>query len=327
MDVKSDLGVEADSGSELKRIRSAAERFVSAMRAVNPAAPSAYMRVGGLMREIAGAIADAEPALGKAGVLSELTEVRSVIAQGPFAERIKKWPSGYAGDFDTVSWIVQQQDRSVPNTIDALIDRHCLGCAICQQHRNKIKFQSRLIVECAEREDLQGPANILLIAAGSALDLQDAMLVRSVRQSRYCLNDYDPLALQAAVDGLAELNSDQIALVPGNAFAVAGEIAKQGPFDLILMGGLFDYLSDRAARLLLRAAFSKWLAPGGTVYFSNIATGNPYRHWMEYLEDWTLIERSESDLRALFDGTGMTGEQIQLQRDTSGLSWLVVARA
>src|SRR5258708_19521513 len=77
-------------------------------------------------------------------------------------------------------------------------------------------------------------------------------------------------------------------------------LAVHGPFGLIIAGGLFDYVPDRWAIATLREV-RRLLAPSGRVVFSNIASGNPFRQWLEYLADWPLIERSHGDPFRLFE--------------------------
>jgi O-methyltransferase involved in polyketide biosynthesis len=79
---------------------------------------------------------------------------------------------------------------------------------------------------------------------------------------------------------------------------VLRRVREHGPFDLILAGGLFDYLSDKMIARTLSDAWSM-LAPEGRIVFTNIATGNPFRVWIEYMGDWKLIERSEEDVASL----------------------------
>lgn len=85
-------------------------------------------------------------------------------------------------------------------------------------------------------------------------------------------------------------------------FKALPALAAQGPYDLILAGGLFDYLPDRAARFVAGQAINKLCKPGSLFYFANIGKGNPYRYWAEYLSDWVLIERDEPGIRRLLNG-------------------------
>ena len=302
----------------LNALRVSANRFISQMRSLDVSAPDAYMSVGAILREVTASIALAEVELSKAEILAELTEVRAFVAQSPFGLRMQTWPRGYPGDFETVEWIVQQANQASPGSLGYLIEKQCLACTVCQQHRNKINYQANLIATTVER----GAKNILLIAAGSALDLQSVWYSRQVRASRFVLNDIDPSALESAKQALAGTN-EHVLFITGNALALASQIASTGPFDLILTGGLFDYLDDRAAKLMLRIAFTKWLRPGGVFYFSNIAKGNPYRHWMEYLENWKLIERDETAINSLLSGITAMTDYFTIEKDPTGLTLLV----
>ena len=69
-----------------------------------------------------------------------------------------------------------------------------------------------------------------------------------------------------------------------------------GPFDLVVAGGLFDYLPDEAITRLLQQARERLLTPSGQVLFTNIALENPCRLWIECLADWRLIHRSADHL-------------------------------
>ncbi len=72
--------------------------------------------------------------------------------------------------------------------------------------------------------------------------------------------------------------------VPGDPFSAVREFKGLEPVDLILTGGLFDYPSDRQIKWLLAKLFG-CLKVGGRLCFTNIARGNPYRAWIEYLAD------------------------------------------
>jgi hypothetical protein len=85
----------------------------------------------------------------------------------------------------------------------------------------------------------------------------------------------------------------------GNVLRTAAQLAADhGPFDLVLAGGLVDYLEERFARALIRTALSRLSRPGGTCYFSNIATPNPYAALMTHIGRWNLVERTPADIEA-----------------------------
>lgn len=97
-----------------------------------------------------------------------------------------------------------------------------------------------------------------------------------------------------------------------------------GGFDLIVAGGLFDYLPDPWAVSTL-SMMRDLLRPGGRVFFSNIAKRNPFRQWIEYLADWRLIERDETELRRLTPEAGFTITGVKVSRDSTELALVVEA--
>jgi cyclopropane fatty-acyl-phospholipid synthase-like methyltransferase len=106
-------------------------------------------------------------------------------------------------------------------------------------------------------------------------------------------------------------------------FSAVRTFKKRGPFDLIVTGGLFDYLSDKQIKWLLEKLFES-LKTEGRLYFTNIARGNPYRVWMEYLGDWKLLERSEADFTTLIRETDLgTSTHLEISRDQTGLTHLI----
>jgi extracellular factor (EF) 3-hydroxypalmitic acid methyl ester biosynthesis protein len=135
------------------------------------------------------------------------------------------------------------------------------------------------------------------------------------------LNDYDQTALDLAKELLGPV-ARSCTFIPGNVLRAIPALAAQGPYDLVLAGGLFDYLPDRVARLVIGKALTRLCKPGDVLYFSNIGMGNPYRCWAEYVSDWVLIERDEPGIRRLFDDAHALIGDIRIHRDPTGLSLL-----
>ena len=62
------------------------------------------------------------------------------------------------------------------------------------------------------------------------------------------------------------------------------------------------------------------------MFFTNMARGNPYRPWMEYLVDWKLAERSEKEIREACVRAGIRSDSVRVNRDRTGLALLVQIR-
>jgi extracellular factor (EF) 3-hydroxypalmitic acid methyl ester biosynthesis protein len=256
-------------------------------------------------------------------IASRVRPAWDVHAQSPFIRRLQLWPRGYPGDFETVEYILEQRNRAAPETLAYYLEQHALDSPIAQQHRNKVALQARAILDAvADAEDADRPARILVLAAGSGADV--AMVQRELvgRDVQLVLLDQDRDALDFAMNRLTRVRA-QVTPVCRNVIRGLGTVRQHGPFDLVLAGGLFDYLSDNVAVGVMRQAHERLLAPGGRFFFTNIGVDNPYRLWIEYLGDWRLIHRSADDVRALCAAAGFSTQQVEVTTERTGLALIV----
>lgn len=302
------------STDALYRLNDAVDGFLRSEKEFDLTDPAAHMLVGGRFRTLGAQIGSSV----LAGVPDEdiaaiVQPARSACARSPFVRDEQEWARGYPSDFRLVEHVMAQANAGTPGTLGWHVEANLQQSAIIQQQRNRVMHQARLIsdVLTAPRN---GPRSVLLIASGAAADLRliPPGIVRP--GDRFVLTDVDPDALELARKRLGLLN-DFTATVPGNIFRAVPKLAELGPFDLVLADGLYDYLNDRAAVRLTEAVLTRLCRPGGTFCFSNIAAGNPFRWSMEYLMEWSLVERDEAAIRALlpgcdvaigFDPTGLT---------------------
>jgi extracellular factor (EF) 3-hydroxypalmitic acid methyl ester biosynthesis protein len=255
-------------------------------------------------------------------VLPALAGVRALHARSPFVHRLQTWPRGYPGDFETVEWLCDARNRAEPGTVPWAIEQCSLQSPLAQQHRNKVGLQARAILSTLVANPA---ARIASIGCGGCRDLSLIQDYIPPSHGRFVLVDADADALAFARERLDRL-AGRCAFVQGRVPRVLGKLRQEGPFDLIVAGGLFDYLPDRWAVGTLAAAREQ-LGPGGRMFLSNIARGNPFRPWIEYLADWWLIERDEADLQRLLGQAGFDADQARLSRDSTGLALIADAVA
>lgn len=237
-------------------------------------------------------------------IRDRLAGVRAMHARSPFVRRLQEWPRGYAGDFETIEYILESRVRAPAGTLEYWIESASLIYAIAQQHRNKVAAQAAMIEQTVREK--RTAARILVLAAGSAPDVR--RVEHCIRRNRatVVLNDSDGEALSFALSKMPAL-APQILTVKGNVFTSLHAVAEQGPFDLVVAGGLFDYLPDRHAAFLIRNTFERLLAPGGRFFFTNVNRPNVYRPLIEYIGNWHLIERTEHEIgRIVLDACGKT---------------------
>jgi SAM-dependent methyltransferase len=275
------------------------------------------------LHTFAGAVDNCEAVgLGRAQILPFLHRVRAMHAQSPFVQRLQAWPRGYPGDFETVEWMCDARNRAPAGTIGWGIEQYALHSPIAQQHRNKVALQARAILATV----LARPeARVLSLGCGGCRDLRLIQNYVPAGSGRFVLVDSDADALTFARERLGNL-ADRCQTVHGKVPRVLPPLAAEGPFDLIVAGGLFDYLPDRWATSTLREC-QRLLAPTGRLLFSFIAAGNPFRTWLEYLAEWRLIEREPADLVHLLSSTGFAASHETVCRDSSGLALIADVKA
>lgn len=289
-------------------------------------ADEALHLVGSMSHQLMRALAECERSgWSRDRILTAVAPARAAHAGSPFCRRLQQWPRGYAGDFETVEYIVQQRNDAPGGSFAYWVEQFGLDSPIAQQHRNKVRLQARAILDAALalRHTSDG-ARVLVIAAGGAADIALVQQELALLNVRLVLVDQDSDALAFARARLPLLES-KITTVCRNAVRGLGAVRAHGPFDLVLAGGLFDYLPDDVASAVLRQARERLLAPEGRFLFTNIADGNPYRRWIEYLGDWHLIHRSAADVVRLCEAGGFDLGDIAVTYEQTGLALVVEA--
>lgn len=317
-------------GTHTVDARTSAEAAIDELRSAScdlialAGAPSIRMhRVASSMHRIAAALEECEAAgLDRDTLLPVLGPVRDLHAQSPFAHRLQTWPRGYPGDFETVEWLCDSDNRARRESVGWAIEQFALQSPVAQQHRNKVAWQAETMRTAIAAHP---EARIASIGCGGCRDLR--LLAPSLRESRatFTLIDADAAALDFAEACLGPLAA-RCVFVHGRVPRVLSRVRPHGPFDLVVAGGLFDYLPDRWAVETLRHARGL-LRPRGTLVFSNIVAGNPYRLWIEYLADWFLLERTDGDLLRLLRDAGFDEARTSIRRDGTGLASMVSAQA
>lgn len=255
-------------------------------------------------------------------ILSNIGKAWDLHSRSPFISRRQTWPRGYPGDFETIEYLIRQINQATPGTGEYWLEYLALNSPIAQQHRNKVVRQAREILSVCQAATPEHPARILIIAAGSSPDLQSIQPMIENCPAQFVLNDADENAMEFSLNKLDRIR-DKITPVVGNVLAVQKKLAAHGPFDLVVAGGLFDYLDERQVTLLLRTIWSRLLKPDGRLFFTNISTFNPYRTWIEYLANWRLIERTQADIQHLVADACGSEARVQLLKDPTEITWLV----
>ena len=307
-----------DRTSTLQAISALDDQVVELTKSTAESGHALYCRFASIINSLSIAIESAEKnGVDKEAIKSAIKRSRKIFSLSPYVGRIQEWPRGYQGDFETVEHIQNGIASCGLGDLSSCIEYYAQMLPVTQQHRNKLVHQERLA-----RLAVLGNRNILSVGCGGALDLQKALEgVPDYTGTISCI-DMDQDALDLVAQRTMGYN---INILNKNIVRGVGQ-EKDNFYQLIVCGGLFDYLDDRVAGMLLRQ-LQKKLTSDGKIFLTNIASGNPFRIQMEYMCDWVLIERSESDIERLVKESLSGPFDVICVRDVTGLAILSTIEA
>lgn len=306
---------EQSSGMTIEKLRTLDQEIVS-LEHSGMSPHQRYVRVAELINRLSGVIDEAEQqGMLKSEIFDKISMARQVFGQSPYVRRMQQWPRGYQGDFETVEMIYQGVPGRKLDSVSDCVDYYAQTLPVSQQHRNKLMVQQNLAMSCLRHDQ-----NILSIGCGGAIDIFNALEFFPDYSGSICFVDMDEEAIALARQRTSAFNCSYSTR---NIIRGIGAVPHDN-FDLILCGGLFDYINDKVSNSLLRQ-MSRKLTAQGKLFLTNIAIGNPFRIQMEYLGDWVLIERSEAEIENLIKSALGENTRVLCQRDSTGLAILTTS--
>lgn len=311
--------VNTGTTSSHKELEKEVANFKESAKIANTDETLVFLKSSAMLHQLLAVIRSSEMAGIEPDVIREtVAPVREILAMSPLVQRMQSWPRGYPGDFETIEWLcdgVGNQNNSGTHVLDNIL----LFSPPAQQHRNKILWQGNQVLSEVRKNP---SAKILSIACGGSRDILSIAPYLSSNEFHMYLNDVDPDAIELSQQRMKGITKN-LEIIRGDVFHSVRRLAKLGPFDLILAGGLFDYLDNRRAVWLL-SQLKKLLSKDGSICFTNIAKGIPYNGWLDYLANWRLISRNTNDINDLLKEAGATCfDEINTELDATGHTLLV----
>ncbi len=214
-------------------------------------------------------------------------------------------PRGYAGDFEMMNAIYRNGYEG-----NGLFGKVLHNYVTIEDQSETVLFRKPYFIGHMEKAlATQGPKNILSIASGPAVEIQE--VVRKWNQdllsrTAFTLFDLDRMALehaqtkiyQAALDTQKQVNTEFLN-ASVKAFLKHNATSKT-EYDLIYSGGLFDYLDNLTAQGITHSLF-KLLKPGGRLVIGNLTKENTTKAFCHLITRWHLIHKTEREMRAWAD--------------------------
>ena len=230
-----------------------------------------------------------------------MTELLPYLLMTRVGERSYSKPRGYAGDYQTIEWIYQNEPSGY-GELGSLMDSAVLGLSCARAVRNRRGLVAHQIERARALRPGQ-PIEITSLACGPARELFDHYQAHgSSSEVQSHLVDIDQQALEFVGQWSKDLGLDsKIDLHHLNLVYLSlgrGEL-KLVPQDLVYSIGLIDYFGDEFVIRFLNFIYGI-LRPGGRVVLGNFHTSNRSRAIMDHLFDWKLIHRDEDDMNRIF---------------------------
>jgi extracellular factor (EF) 3-hydroxypalmitic acid methyl ester biosynthesis protein len=240
---------------------------------------------------------------------------------GAIWDRSYAKPLGYPGDFRIMNQVYD--DENIGNSVyQKLVHRLGLNVAECIETRMHVVRSH--IAEVVRSRGQDRPARILSLGSGPAREVETFLSGPGARAGHveFTLVDQETEALSFAYDrtyphllksrGLSRVNCMNISFT--DVLRANGGLQGVAPQDLVYSVGLLDYLSDRRSRGLVRKLYDA-LAPGGLLIIGNMNETALSNLWpMEFIADWTLIYRTDAQMRAWAEGLGASEYWTETER-------------
>jgi hypothetical protein len=236
------------------------------------------------------------------------TLLTSALRDVPLIWHTYEKPLGYPGDYLAMSRMYDGQRRGdsiFARVMDQLGHEERLAATVPERKRFLVRQIELCVAEARQRHE--GPVRIVSIGSGPAREVVDYLRATEPGPAlEFVMIDQDQQALSFASEKLLEAARPHAERVRtsfrhlsfAQLFALPELIGEVSQADMIYTAGLFDYLREEVGRALMNGCFGL-LRDGGRLVVGNAADGPGVRWMPEFVLDWTMIYRTEAELRDL----------------------------
>ncbi|WP_119419020.1 class I SAM-dependent methyltransferase family protein [Desertibaculum subflavum] len=250
---------------------------------------------------------------------------------GAIWRRSYEKPLGYPGDFEVMNYVYRWRPEG-SNSFGRLV--HRLGLDVGEFIASRmVAVQHAITREIASQPASSEPMLIANLGAGPAQEVVNVLQMPKLeRPVTFALIDQDLEALSATYERTYPLTKRSDSRAEVRCLHVSfTELLRSGslfrrlqPPDMIYSIGLLDYLPQRRARRLI-ADLMEQLRPGGKLMIANMRQWPGSIIWpLEYIADWSLVYRTENEMRDLADG--LDAESAEITTDDTKQAYLLTLR-
>jgi ubiquinone/menaquinone biosynthesis C-methylase UbiE len=245
-------------------------------------------------------------------------QLKDLLSQSVFQYRAFSKPLGYAGDFETIR-MVYDNNCTGSSVLGSCLSRWILEAPGAYAVRWRREYLASYIHEKQQ---------LMSVACGPCAEMFDVVSKHPDAIYAFTCLDVDSKALAYVQEKAAEYPSSVFQCVQANVIRVISGKQKLdlplGAYDTIYSAGLIDYFNDK-----LTVMFLDWLYDllkvGGRIVIGNMKY-HCVASYMNLVLDWQLVYRTDQDLISLVQQSKFGSKAtVHIDRDPCDVQLFVIA--
>ena len=250
------------------------------------------------------------------------------VLQCPFTKRAYQKPHGYAGDFILMNMIAEDDPFTGNSFYQKCLQYFTVNSPSAAPVRNRITLiYNELCKKAAEVLKQRDEFRLFDVASGPSIPIQ-WFLQRNDESNN--LNgfflDQDSLSIDYLQNRL-NLYKERFRRQSRFRYSTKkiqevlmdqGMLRELADQDFIFSSGLFDYLSDDLAKMLIQALYAL-LSPGGCLLIGNLSDRSTGKVFQWYVNDWPIFFRTEAQIKSL----APQGVKIEILKEELGFNLFI----
>ena len=251
-------------------------------------------------------------------ISTAMSNFYDIIRDSSFVRRCHDTPLGYVGDYITINQVLNTRNQSEQYTFGHEIEDIIIKSNLAQQHRNKILYEVDLLLNClAEKEN----PSILCLSVAECTHLQKVLKQIQNKNFTLLLHDTNEQAIEQAKKNLQPI-ADRCEFHVGNFLRFVRKDITERKFDLITMGGIMDYVSDKAFVAILKPLYDR-LSEGGRIYITQVSSENTEQSLMRIILMWEIIQRTKKTIEEVLTLANIPKEKARIFKEDIGITYLI----
>lgn len=260
-------------------------------------------------------------------------QLHDLITESRFASKSIQKPRGYAGDFNMMNLLYYNQPLG-NSMFSKAIHKYYMAHPNAKAVRNRSLYLYNHLRKFLENSPKGSTIKILSLASGPARELQ--MLIEKYhneineRQIEVTLCDLDTDALmhsQRVINKLLRKTDCQmqVTYLKQNILKLRKEGIcgdKTTKYDFIYSAGVFDYIKDAAASVIVEYLYER-LSENGTIIIGNFSMERSCAALMHLALDWNLLYRTKKDLYEMFE---FIDPNLKIEKEEEGINLFAVLK-